>query len=210
MKTRNIVAVIATASAVALLLTACSGARQTPILTSIPTSSGAAASPPGGVPKVQAPLPATVLDGDPCENALTKDQVASFLGQTLNSKDSDNALGSGCHWGSASGSGASFDIFYQTKSDQGISLAYQSVKPTAARWLELDPIDSYPAIGYASNAGVDPNDKRSCVVVVGISDQLAYSVSIIIGNKAYGEGKDSCTIGRDVADAVMTNLKARV
>jgi hypothetical protein len=47
------------------------------------------------------------------------------------------------------------------------------------------------------------------VVTVGISDELAYSVSLTLGDKAAAAGKDACRLGRGVADTVMTNLKAR-
>jgi hypothetical protein len=99
-------------------------------------------------------------------------------------------------------------VGYQTKSDQGLSLAYQNVKPKAARWVELDPVQGFPAIGYL-DAGGDPNDRRQCVVVVGVTDQLAYSVGLLLGDGAAAQGKDACSSGRQAADAVMTNLKAR-
>jgi len=158
---------------------------------------------------VQNPLPAKVLDGSPCDSALTTRQLESFLGEPKPAEPSTDALGTACSFRAASGSGAGFSIGYQTKSDQGISLPYQSVKPKAARWVELDPIDGYPAIGYANNVGAPKDDKKFCVVVVGISDQLAYSVSLGLGDKAYRDGKDSCDLGRDVAAEVLKNLKAR-
>ncbi|SDU56388.1 Protein of unknown function [Amycolatopsis keratiniphila] len=158
---------------------------------------------------MQNPLPAKVLDGSPCESALTPEQIKTFISEPKPADPSTDALGPACDWSSASGSGAGFSISYQTKSDQGISLPYQSVKPKTARWLELDPIDGYPAIGYANNVGVSKDDKKFCVVVVGVSDQLAYSVSLGLGDKAYREGKDSCELGRDVAAEVLKNLKGR-
>lgn len=155
------------------------------------------------------PLPAKVLDGSPCDSALTTEQLETFLGEASPGKPSTDALGTACDWSSTTGSGAGFSIGYQTKSNQGISLAFQSVKPKADRWVEFDPVDGYPAIGYANNVGAASDDKLACVVVVGVSDQLAYSVSLTLGDKAYREGKDSCIAGRDVAAEVLKNLKAR-
>lgn len=192
----------------ALLVSSCTGNRTTPGTASTPTSSGSAATPTSDAPTVENPLPAKVLDGGPCGSALTADQLSSFLGKTSPAKSSEDSLGNACGWTSASGSGAAASVGYQTKSDQGIGLAFQSVKPTAARWDNLDAIQGYPAVGYVPS-GVDPTDKRNCVVVVGISDKLAYSVSLTLGDRAASEGKDSCVIGRDIADAVMTNLKQR-
>jgi hypothetical protein len=153
---------------------------------------------------VDDPLSADVLDGSPCETALTADQVSTFLGDSTRRSESDSQLGPVCNWSSNAGSGASIAMNYQTKSDQGLSLAYQNVHPTAARWKPLDPIQGFPAVAYATS-----NDKRACVVVVGVSDELAYPMALTLGDKATSEGKDSFDLGPQVADAVLTNLKAR-
>ncbi len=47
------------------------------------------------------------------------------------------------------------------------------------------------------------------MVVVGIADDLAYSVSLSVGDSAARAGKDACDLGRGVADTVLTNLKAK-
>ncbi|RSM67306.1 DUF3558 domain-containing protein [Amycolatopsis sp. WAC 01376] len=193
-------------------MSACDGGRTTPGTPTPGTpaaSSSAAGVPNSGAPAVQNPLPAKVLDGSPCDSALTAQQLETFLGEPSPGNPKTDALGTACNWHAASGSGAGFSVSYQTKSDQGISLPYQSVKPKTARWLELDPIDGYPAIGYANNVGVAKDDKKFCVVVVGVSDQLAYSVSLGLGDNAYREGKDSCIAGRSVAAEVLKNLKGR-
>ncbi|MEU9685860.1 DUF3558 domain-containing protein [Amycolatopsis japonica] len=190
-----------------LLLSACDGNRTTP---GIPTpgtpaaSSSAAGVPNSGAPAVQNPLPAKVLDGSPCDSALTPQQIETFIGEPSPGKPKNDALGTACDWSSASGSGAGFQISYQTKSDQGISLPYKNVKPKAARWVELEPIDGYPAIGYTNI-----QDDNGCAVVVGVSDQLAYSVSLSLGDKATQQGKDGCKLGRDVAAEILKNLKGR-
>lgn len=191
----------------ALLLSACDGDRGTPGTPTPGTpaaSSSAAGVPNSGAPAVQNPLPAKVLDGSPCDSALTAQQIETFIGEPSPGKPSTDALGTACDWSSASGSGAGFQIGYQTKSDQGISLPYKNVKPKAARWVELDPIDGYPAIGYTNI-----QDDDGCAVVVGVSDQLAYSVSLSLGDKASQAGKDGCKLGRDVAVEVLKNLKGR-
>ncbi|UMP02861.1 DUF3558 domain-containing protein [Amycolatopsis sp. EV170708-02-1] len=189
-----------------LLLSACDGDRTNP---GTPTpgasaSSSSAGVPNNGAPAVQNPLPAKVLDGSPCDSALTPQQLETFIGEPSPGKPSTDALGAACRWSSASGSGAGFTISYQTKSDQGISLPYKNVKPNAARWVELEPIDGYPAIGYTNI-----QDDNGCAVVVGVSDQLAYSVSLSLGDKAAQQGKDGCALGRDVASEVLKNLKGR-
>jgi hypothetical protein len=47
------------------------------------------------------------------------------------------------------------------------------------------------------------------VIVVGISDELAYSISLTLSDGAVAQHKDACVLGPEAADAVMTNLKAR-
>ncbi len=45
----------------------------------------------------------------------------------------------------------------------------------------MEPVQGYPAVGYV-DTGIDPQHKRSCVVTVGVSDELAYSVSLTLGD----------------------------
>jgi hypothetical protein len=189
-------------------LAACADGAKTPDAPSSATTS-APDLPNSGAPKVENPLPAKVLDGSPCDSALTTEQLAGYLGQPSAPKEKDESLGPSCTWSSESGSGAGLLVGYETKTGQGISLTYKNVKPKAARWVDdLEPVGGYPVVGYV-DTGIDPEHKRSCVITVGVSDELAYSVSLTLGDKAAGEGKDACQLGRGVADTVLTNLKAR-
>jgi hypothetical protein len=182
-----------------------------------PTTSGSQAAsdnsdapktvPHSGAPHVADPLPTRALDSDPCQTALSSGDLTRFLGTVDPPRPNEDQLGKNCRWFNGSGSGAAFTVAYQTKSDQGISLAYLNVKPTAARWDELAGVQGHPAIGYQIG-GTPASDNYTCQVVVGASDQLAYSVGMTLGENARGR-RDACEVGRDVADAVMTNLKAR-
>ena len=193
-----------------LLLSACTGNRTvsgTPSASLSPTVATTDV-PNSGAPKVENPLPAKVLDGSPCDSALTPQQLTDFIGETTRAAiPKTDALGTACDWGNPD-TGAGFNIGYQTRSDQGLSLTYKNAKPDSARWVELDPVQSYPAVAYVAK-GLNVAKKQDCVIVVGISDNLAYSISLTIGDNAVRQGKDACLLGRDVADAVMTNLKAR-
>ncbi|MFJ1765908.1 DUF3558 family protein [Amycolatopsis sp. NPDC088138] len=116
-------------------------------------------------------------------------------------------LGPSCDWASTSGSAAGILVGYETKARQGLSLTYKNEKPKASRWVDdLEAVQGYPAVGYVD---VGTTDNRTCVVVVGVADDLAYSVSLSLGDSAAQAGKDACTLGRGVADTVLTNLKAR-
>ncbi|MCU1685453.1 MAG: hypothetical protein JWQ81_6192 [Amycolatopsis sp.] len=198
----------------AVLLSACSnstvtGVANTPSAApSDPSSSSNAAVPHSGAPKVQNPLPAKVLGGSPCDTAFTAAQLTHFLGPTTPPKATTDQLGTACLWQNEAGNGSGLSVGYQTKVHDGISLAYQTVEPTASRWVVLDSVQGYPAIGYVSQH-VDPSAKDNCVIVVGISDELAYSISLGLSDGAIAQHKDACLSGRDVADAMMTNMKAR-
>ncbi|WP_290057207.1 DUF3558 domain-containing protein [Amycolatopsis solani] len=202
----RILATAAVVAAGAALLTSCTGnegASGKPA----PASASTPELPNSGAPKVDSPLPAKVLDGSPCDSALTADQVKGYLGETDAADPKDTELGPSCDWGSTSGSSAGILVGYETKTGQGLSLTYKNVKPKAKRWVDdLDPVQGYPTVGYVA---VGTTDNRTCVIVVGIADDLAYSVSLSIGDSAVQAGKDACQLGRGVADTVLTNLKAR-
>lgn len=188
------------------LLAACTGGNKTPG-SATPVPSTEAGLPNSGAPKVDNPLPENVLDGSPCDTALTKEQLTGFLGETSAPKEKTEVLGPSCDWASESGSGAGILVGYETKTGQGLSLTYKNVKPKASRWVDdLEPVQGYPAVGYVE---VGTSDNRTCVITVGVTDDLAYSVSLTLGDKATAAGKDACDLGRGIADTVLTNLKAR-
>lgn len=202
----RILTAIALVTAGVTVLTACTG-KDNVAGTPMPAPTSSSNLPNSGAPKVDNPLPAKVLDGNPCDSALTAEQVQGYLGQTKAPESNDTELGPTCDWTSASGSAAGILVGYDTKPGQGISLAYKNVKPKAKRWVDnLDPVQGYPTVGYV---GVGTADDRTCVIVVGVADDLAYSVSLSIGDSAIQAGKDACQLGRGVADTVLTNLKAR-
>ncbi|WP_254897063.1 DUF3558 domain-containing protein [Amycolatopsis sp. Hca4] len=188
------------------LLTSCTGERRTPG-TASPAPASSAELPNSGAPKVNDPLPAKVLDGSPCDSALTEEQLAGYLGKPGAPEPKDSELGPMCDWASTSGSSAGILVAYETKTGQGISFTYKNEKPKASRWVDdLDPVQGYPIVGYVD---VGASGQRSCVLVVGVSDELAYSLSLVLGDDAAEKGKDACQLGRGVADTVLTNLKAR-
>jgi hypothetical protein len=191
------------------LLAACSGSTVvgSPTTTSSgqPTSTGSTTL----APPVQNPLPAKAIDGSPCDSALSGTQLSDLIGKTDPAKPGDTPLGSSCSWENASANGAGISVYYQTKSDQGLNLAYKNVKPTATHWEELQPIQGYPAVGYRAAGDTDTTGTDHCNVVVGISATLSYSVAITMSTTAIAKKIDACAAGRDVADRVLTNIKAR-
>src|SRR4051794_1560101 len=99
MMRRPVIAAVVAAAAV--LLSACTGGGGGGSESSsqpVPSSS-AAALPFSGAPKVPNPLPASVLGGDPCTDALTPEQVKTAIGiEKQGERDDLPALGAGCRW----------------------------------------------------------------------------------------------------------------
>lgn len=199
---------------IALTMTTLAGCSTSTTGNASPTSNAASANPStsnapaNGAPTVSNPLPAKVLAGNPCDTALTNSDLGEFLGGSDTPKPSTDPTGAVCNWNSTTGSGAHIGVTYQTTAGGGLSLDYKNVKPTADYWTDLGLIQGYPAVGYRS-AGAGADNKSFCQIVVGISDDLVYSVTISLGASGTAKGTEACTAGKSVADRVMTNIKTR-
>ena len=212
---RRFSAAIAVVCAGAGLLAACSGgtvggtpspATGSTSASSTDVASSSASS--GGVPKVPSPLPASVLDGSPCDSALTTEQVTTFIG-TPKTPDRDDtfATGPACTWFSASGTGGQIEVFYDTKVGGGLNVVYLNLKPKSGRW-EPTNVQGYPAVA-STNKGEDQRITGGCNVTVGIRDDLTFGVALNLSDNARKRGVDSCQGADDVANTVLTNLKGR-
>ncbi|MFD9895584.1 DUF3558 domain-containing protein [Amycolatopsis sp. NPDC059027] len=204
-------AIVTVLSAAGLVVAGCSGGtgKSPATQSSAPPASDSSPAAQNGAPKVQNPLPAKVLEGSPCDTSLSADDVKEFIGAPDPAKpDNSAALGASCSWHNAAGNGASIDVGYQTKLKGGLGAAYSNVKPDAVRWVEPSPIQGYPLVGYLS-ANSNGLEKSECVLVVGISDDLTYSVGLFLSDSAKRKNIDPCTAGRDVADRVLTRIKTR-
>lgn len=194
--------------AISAILTGCTGHPTPGNPSPGPGSATSSSSAATGAPKVQNPLPAKVIEGSPCDTALTPADIKEFIGAPDPAKLDETPSGPMCFWTNAAGNGAAISVFFHTKDTEGLSLTYRNIKPTAARFEELQPIQGYPAVAFLA-AGLDPKLATSCHVEVGISDTLTYAADLNLSDKASGKGIDACTASRDVADRVMTNIKGR-
>jgi Protein of unknown function (DUF3558) len=191
------------------LLSGCSGGGGTGTVSStLPSGSTASGSVvDDDVPKVQNPLPATVLEGSPCDSALTAAQLTEFIGATSAPESTDFETGPKCNWTNASHNGSAISVYYETKVDGGISLEYQNTKPQSSRW-EPATLQGYPAVAFTGK-NFDTAVTGTCVMSVGIRDDLAFGVGLSISDGARKRGVDPCAAVKEVADAVLTNLKGR-
>ncbi|MEV0065816.1 DUF3558 domain-containing protein [Amycolatopsis sp. NPDC050768] len=191
-----------TAATVAVVAGCSSGNAAAP--TSIPAPSPSAASlPHDGAPKVEHPLPASVLSGDPCQDALTSDQLKQILGSAPQGKRDDNAaLGRACNWDADAGVGVGYD----TQTHEGLSGVYANTKPQASVWHELKPIQGFPAAAHSSEK--QGAAQEFCQVSVGIRDDLSFDASLYLSQANIGVA-DPCELAARVADMVVTNLRQK-
>ncbi|MBB1157592.1 DUF3558 domain-containing protein [Amycolatopsis sp. DR6-1] len=161
----------------------------------------------GGAPKVEHPLPASVLSTHPCDSALTPDQVASLLGQKRQGAHRDDpSLGTECQW-SNDETGALATVLYATKLSDGLSAVFANSKPQATLWRPLPLVQGFPAVAH-STFKQESVVKSFCQVSVGISDQKTVDASVSLGDSQVGK-KDPCDAAAILADMVVTNLKQK-
>ncbi|MGW7534617.1 DUF3558 domain-containing protein [Amycolatopsis sp. NPDC054798] len=198
--------------ATAVLLAGCSGgstSSPTPGVTSAPASSSATGKtlPYAGAPKVEHPMPDSVLSVHPCDGALTLEQVKTLLGKPVQGEHADNpAIGAECHWPN-NDSGSLVTVIYSTEVADGLSASYANTRPQAPVWRPLSPIQGLPAVA-ASVYKLQATTKAFCQVIVGISDQKTVDVSVTLGDSKVGK-KDPCDVAAIVADMVVTNLRQK-
>ncbi|MFD2473063.1 DUF3558 domain-containing protein [Amycolatopsis silviterrae] len=199
------------AGAAIALVSACSGgsvpnpASSSAAAPSSPSATGKTL-PYAGAPKVESPLPDSVLSSHPCDGGLTPDQVGRILSQKPQGEHGDEAaLGAQCHW-TNSDAGAIVSVLYSTKTADGLSEVYANTKPKSTVWRPLPPVQGFPAVAHSTySAG---GSKSFCQVSVGVSDQHTVDVSITLGQAKVGKA-DPCDVTAQVADMVIANLKKK-
>ncbi|MFF4598446.1 DUF3558 domain-containing protein [Amycolatopsis sp. NPDC001319] len=187
-------------SGIAAAVASCS---SHPVATPASTPPPSATLPHSGAPKVSHPLPASVLSGDPCQDALTSDQLKLIFGMVPSGKRDDiGSLGPGCNWNNVD-TGAMTAVGYTTQQAGGLSAVYAGTKPQATIWRELPPIQGLPAVAHSTF----PNRRNDfCQVSVGISDEHSFDASLALSFAKVGK-VDACDVAARVADMVVTNLR---
>nr|WP_154676393.1 DUF3558 domain-containing protein [Amycolatopsis benzoatilytica] len=194
------------AAAVVSAAAGCSGGPTAAPASTTPASS-AAGLPHSGAPKVEHPLPESVLTGQPCQDALTSEQLTQIFGTAPQGKpDILAGIGPECKWDNLD-SGAGLSVFYVTQTHEGLSGLYQNTKPQAKVWRELPPIQGFPAV--ANSTFSSGTQTGFCQVSVGISDALTVDASLTPSDAKRASGADPCELSARVADMVVTNLKRK-
>lgn len=177
----------------------------------LPAPAGQNASAPGlpyaGAPRVNDPLPASVLSGDPCTDALTPHQVAAALGAEVPGKREDLVeTGPACAW-SNHDTGGAVGVSYTVNTHVGLSGVYAGTRYKALIWKVLPDVQGFPAVAHAGQQG-EELPTGFCQASIGLADDLSIDVSLTLGSsKKYTE--DACGLVPQIADMAVTTLRAK-
>ncbi len=151
-----------------------------------------------GAPAVPDPLPSTVLAGDPCTTALTRDQVKQFLGIAATGRlDRGESRGPVCLWANPV-TARTIGVAYATTPRQGLSAVYPS--PGLGEgwvWRELT-VAGFPAVATT----LAP--RWYCTVTVGLADDTAVGVSLV---GRVGDYRDVCAATGQTAGLVVATVR---
>ncbi|MEC3980851.1 DUF3558 domain-containing protein [Amycolatopsis sp. H20-H5] len=186
-------------------LAACStkpGTAQ-PLPSSSPTAqpSGSSQGNPGsGLPTITNPLPASVIQGDPC-SVLTTAQLATLFSATPHrNAATDTGAAKSCSWSDLDkGSLVGIQLVYAWQ--DGLGHVY--AKKNEGFFKELEPLHGYPVVAYG------PSDDRStgrCSVAVGVAGNAAFQADATLARSKVGQA-DPCDAARNIADLALTTLK---
>ncbi|WP_409466737.1 DUF3558 domain-containing protein [Amycolatopsis sp. GA6-003] len=193
---------MAAAAAAAVFVAGCSSSSPSG-LPAGQTSAAGKALPYAGAPKVENPLPASVLSSHPCDSAFTPEQVGRILGKEEQGKHADNpALGAQCHWANSE-SGSALSVLYVTEVSDGLSAVYASSKPQSTVWRPLPNVRGLPAVAHSAYG--PQGDKSFCQVSVGISDNHDVDVSVTLSPAKIGV-VSPCDVTAQVSAMVVANL----
>ncbi|OXM50307.1 hypothetical protein CFP71_28155 [Amycolatopsis thailandensis] len=158
------------------------------------------APPYAGAPVVRAPLPVTVVAGDPCTTALTPGQVRQMLGVEVRGRlGPEETPGPTCWWGNPV-TARMIRVAFGTKDRWGVSAAYPSPAPGRGWvWRELE-VGGFPAVA----ATRDP--AWQCTVIVGLADDVAVEVSRVGWPE---DSQDVCLAAERAAGLVVATLVKR-
>ena len=193
----RILAITLAALATGSTLSACSDTTSgtPPTSASTPASAGSI----NPALKVPSPLPTDQLLTNPC--ALLSTAQATTLGIQFPGK-LDNRDPIGCNWTSAANPLNSVGIGPSPQNHRGITDIYAGKAKSA--YFEPTAVNGYPAVYTGLN---EDRSKGFCDLWIGVTDQLAFAVSISLGA---GENKTNpCPIAERFGAAVIDHLQGK-
>jgi hypothetical protein len=193
-----------TVGAVAMLATLAGCSDDTPggpSPSSPNTSAEARQLPYAGAPVVENPMPASVIQRDPC-TVLTAGQIAELFDTPPAPQSDDSGIAKTCRWSDPrQGSSVNIQLVYAAR--DGLSQFY-ATKDAGDLWQPLEPVQGYPVVAYGA---IDTRETTaSCGVVVGIADNMVFEADVNVSDSKAGDA-DPCLVARRVADLAITTLK---
>jgi Protein of unknown function (DUF3558) len=157
--------------------------------------------PTDGAPAVNDPLDTSTFQQDPC-GALTPSQ-STELNVGSSGKPDEEALGKVCTWQNPETGGMAILAFLD-KDPRGLSAVYHADKE--GKWAyfdELPPVEGFPAVARGLT---DERKKGGCSIVVGVSDEIAFSLFLQLSLANSGQ-KDPCDTAILVAGKALQTMK---
>lgn len=156
-----------------------------------------------GAPAVDNPLDTSRYQEDPCQ-ALTEGQAQEF---NLNypGELQDGGLGNECRFQGRTDARARVFVASLDKYPYGLSATYKANEDGKYSVFEvLPPIEGYPAV---VRAGVDDRPNGGCTVDIGTSDEISFSVGVLLAQQFVGT-MDPCESVVLVAGEVLRTMKS--
>lgn len=194
--------VVTAAIAGVVLLGGCASHSQPPLV----ASTGSSAAPIGGsgtrlAPKVDNPLPASVVGKHPCDSALTDAQLTNLLGEVPPAFHTDQTAGPQCQWQKQS-NGATIAVAWLTGFTDGLNQVYLNQREDA--YFQPLRFEGYPAVVYDIT---DKTPDTNCAISVGITDRAVIDVGLTLGSERVGK-QNPCDGAKTIAKMVLDNVKA--
>lgn len=172
-----------------------------PASTQAPTSNTDGDLPTNGAPKVENPLDASHFEKHPCD--VLEPEAAETLNLPPDGEQEGIPTGETCLWFNDSTRGSLVVTFFSTDKD-GLSSVYREARASGWPYFErIDDVEEHPAV--AASIKEDP-PKYGCVIFVGLTDQLAFSVDVSLSDANVGKS-DPCPVAAKAAGMMVRTMR---
>lgn len=166
------------------------------------SSAPSADLPSDGAPKVETPLDVSHFEAEPCDALTTED--AKELNVPTPGKQSNNGVGQSCNWVNTQTGGALRLTFFSDEK-RGLSSIYREAKAVGWPLFErVGDVEGHPAVAYSTS---EAEPTYTCVVGVGVSDQLALATYATLSDANVGKRKP-CEAAADAAGRLLRTMEA--
>lgn len=156
-----------------------------------------------GAPKVTNPIADTSkLSADPCSVLAASDRAALKVASAT--PKLHTVAGDTCNFTGQSGKmGSTSGTLLNSKAGgptEGLSTTFANAKSDGTKLRTVGPYSGHPAVEQPIKG-----DSTSCEVIVGLSDQLAYGLTVTDSDKTFGSGSP-CQKAEKFTTRIMKNI----